>query len=460
VVDVKYYELYNTRSIRPVLQRIKMKSALEYWSSDELPVAKYTWVYGPKKPRDQVRSREIPPENVELENLVEKGIVSLMEPVEIQDVFDVNKLSEDADAYIVGDMEDWLTDEELLEAIARKGKPLIAEWDQWGYSVHGRLSRFRLNRFKGAKYIVPMGYEEVYDVIRALRALRYLKYLRVLYIGEYPPRSVTVPRDISLEAIEGKFGLKITKINLSEYLEALKKVEPEEAGEVADQWMRKYRVAENLRKDFADYAKIYIGTKKLLEKHNANALTLECPALPDIKYVPCLAFSMLLDEGIPAGCEADLPALLTMIFLMTASGDTAFMGNLNENVTHWDIEHNIVTINHDVVPPSYSCPGCSYIIKDYHDMGIGTTPYTELQAGLKVTLAGMHWNMDKIWATRGEVISTHDTVHCRITVRVKVSDAKRVSRNAFGHHMVLIRGDYVNTLKTLAQLLDLEFYEF
>jgi hypothetical protein len=130
---VKYYELYNTRTIKPLLQRIKMKSALEFWSSDELPVAKYTWVYGPKKPRDQVRAVETPPENVDIKNLVERGLVSLLEPVEVHSIPDVSKLSDDADAYVIGDMEDWLTSEELLEAIARRGKPLIAEWDHWGY---------------------------------------------------------------------------------------------------------------------------------------------------------------------------------------------------------------------------------------------------------------------------------------------------------------------------------------
>jgi len=159
------------------------------------------------------------------------------------------------------------------------------------------------------------------------------------------------------------------------------------------------------------------------------------------------------------GCEADLPALLTMSILMAATGDSAFMGNLNENVTHWDIEKNIITVNHDVVPPSYSCPGCKYLIKDYHNMGKGATSYTELPVGQKVTLAGMHWNMDKIWATSGEAVATYDTIHCRITVAVRVEDAKRVSRNAFGHHIVLIRGEHVDTLKLVSDLLGLEFYK-
>ncbi|MET1160404.1 MAG: hypothetical protein ABWW65_05530 [Thermoprotei archaeon] len=456
----KYFEQFNTKNIKPVMQRIKMKSALEYWSSDTLPVAKYTWVYGPKKPRDQIREQEIPDEKVDIQTLVEKGLITLLDTVEISTITDVEKLSNDADAYIVGDMEDWLTDEELLEAIARKGKPLIAEWDHWGYSIHGRLSKFRLNRFRNVKHIVSMGSNDIYTLIKALRAIRYLKTLRILYIGEYPPRSVAVPNGLTLKDVEKKFGLKILKTSFDEYVNTVENIPLDEAKKVSSQWLRAYNVADHLKSNLAEYAKIYLGIKKLLEKYEANALTVECPALPRIKYVPCLAFSLLLDEGIPAGCEADLPALLTMSILMAASNDAALMGNLNENVTHWDIEHNIVTINHDVVPPSYACSNCRYYVKDYHNMKIGTTSYTELEPGLRVTIAGMHWNMDKLWATRGEVASTHDTVHCRITIRVRVDNAKRVSRYAFGHHVVLIRGDYTEILRTIAEFLNLEFYEF
>jgi len=454
---MNYYEKYNSKVIKPVLQRIKMKSALEFWSTDELPVAKYTWVYGPKKPRDQLRAKEFSPVNVGLDSLAKSNLVDVLEPVEVNCVDDAKKLSGEADAYIIGDMEDWLVDEEILEAIAHRGRPLIAEWDSWGYSIHGRLSRFRLNRFKNIKYIIPMGHEDVYHIIDALRAIRFLRHLRVIYVGEYPPRSVTVPKGLSLDDIERKFGVKFYKTSFNEYIESIESVLVKEAKKVANEWIKKYMIDEKLRTDIIEYAKIYIGIKKLLNKYNANSLTLECPGLPDIKYVPCHAFSLLLDEGIPMGCEADLPALLTMSLLMAAARDSAFMGNLNENVTHWDIEHNIVTINHDVVPPSYGCPNCKYFVKDYHNMGRGTTSYTELPIGLKVTLAGMHWNMDKIWATSGEVVWTYDAVHCRITVGIRVEDAKRVSREAFGHHMVLVRGNHVETLRIIADLLGLEF---
>jgi len=72
------------RDIKPRIQPIKMKSALELWSSDVLPVAKYTWVLGPKKPRDQVRKKEIPPVDIGIDTLVKKGVIELLEPIRVE----------------------------------------------------------------------------------------------------------------------------------------------------------------------------------------------------------------------------------------------------------------------------------------------------------------------------------------------------------------------------------------
>ncbi|MCD6488745.1 MAG: hypothetical protein J7K21_05930 [Desulfurococcales archaeon] len=445
------------RDIKPRIQPIKMKSALELWSSDVLPVAKYTWVLGPKKPRDQVRKKEIPPVDVGIDTLVKKGVIELLEPIRVDSVEDVKKIPDDIDAILLGDMEDWLVDEEILEALASKNKPFIAEWDNWGYSIHGRLSKLRFNRFKNTRYYYTMGDKELLTLLNALRGWRYLKTLRILYVGEYPPRSVAAPEGITFDTVKKKFGVDITRIDLGEYMETIKSIRDEEVEDIARKWALKYMIMDGREKYLKEYAKIYLGVKKLLLKHRANAITVECPGLPDIEYVPCFAFSILLDEGIPCGCEADIPTLLAMSMVMGVSGDSALMGNINENVTHIDIERGIVTINHDVVPPSYGCPGCRFMMRDYHNMGRGSTAFVKLPKGMPVTLTGVHWNLDKIWATKGYVAWTEDTVHCRISIGIKVDDAKKVSKIAFGHHIVLARGDHVDELRMLANILGLEF---
>ena len=442
-----------------LLQPLKMESALERWLSDETPIAKQTWVFGPKKPRDQLRNQELPPKDVHIEKLVESGLIHVLPQIKIKKREDVRNIPEDADLLVIGDMEDWMAPEEILDELALLKKPIMPEWDSWGYSIHGRLSKFRFDKYSDVKHIIPMGADDVLSTISAIKGVKALKTLKVLYIGKYPPRSVAVPKEITLGYIHEKIGPEIRVIDMDEYLDTIWKIDDSKAEELAENWKTKFEIENKIGTNFTEFAKIYLALKKLLEKYNANALTVECPAIPAIEYVPCMAFSLLIDDGIPSGCEGDLPALFTMTVLMAISGKGALMGNLNENVTHWDIEKGIITINHDVIPPSYACPMCRIKVKDYHGMKVGATLYSDLIEGAPVTVAGIHWNMNKIWATEGEIAWTKDTVHCRIAIGVKVKDSKTISRMGFGHHIVLVYGRYKDTLRRFADLMGFEFIE-
>ncbi|WP_461864334.1 L-arabinose isomerase family protein [Thermococcus sp.] len=442
-----------------LLQPLKMESALERWLSDETPIAKQTWVFGPKKPRDQLRNEELPPRDVHIEKLAEEGIVEVLPQIRIKKKEDVDNIPEDSDLLVIGDMEDWMASEEILDALARLGKPIMPQWDSWGYSIHGRLSKFRLDKYSNVKHIIPMGADDVLNTLSAIRAAKALRTLKVLYIGKYPPRSVAVPKEVTLEYIHNNVGPEVKIVEMDEYLDTIWKIDDEKAEKVANEWKKRFKPENNMRNDLNEVAKIYLALRKLLEKYKANSLTVECPAIPAIEYVPCVAFSLLIDDGIPSGCEGDLPALFTMTALMAISGKAALMGNLNENVTHWDIENGIITINHDVMPPSYACPLCKIKIKDYHGTKMGATLYSELVEGAPVTLAGIHWNMNKMWATEGEIAWTMDTVHCRLDIGVKVNDSKTISKIGFGHHIVLAYGRYMQALRRFADLMGFEFIE-
>jgi len=57
----------------------------------------------------------------------------------------------------------------------------------------------------------------------------------------------------------------------------------------------------------------YLAALQLLEKENADAITMDCLGVlgPLEDSLPCLAWSKLNDECIPAACEADLGACIT-----------------------------------------------------------------------------------------------------------------------------------------------------
>ena len=440
-----------------IIQPVRMRSIAELWDSDETPIAKMAWVKGPKKPRDVLRCTEKPPIDVSLEALEKMGLIRVLEPIKISSPKDVERIPKDIDAILIGDAEDALADESILDSLASLNVPLLAEWDSWGYSIHGRISKFRFKKYRHVKRYHTMGASDVLSLVRALKGWKAIKSLRTLYIGRYPSCSVEASPEVTFDMLKERFGSKVVQIGSKEYIEEVNSISDDEVEDIVEAWKRDFVFLDDRIKMAKHYAKIYVALKKLLNKYRVNSVTMDCAGLPDPEYVPCLAFSLLINEGIPCGCEGDIPALFTLALVMGVSGRPALMGNLNENVTHSDIENNIVVVNHDVVPPYFTCMGCKYYVRDYHAMGKGATPYTDLIDGMDVTLAGMHWDMDSLWATEGKVSWTKDLIHCRLGIGVKVEDAKRVSKEAFGHHIVLTYGNFVQELRRTAEIMGVKF---
>ena len=73
---------------------------------------------------------------------------------------------------------------------------------------------------------------------------------------------------------------------------------------------------------------IYARLKELIAKHKLDGITLRCFDLfAACKNTACIAVSKLNDEGIPAACESDIPALLTMMACKKLTGEPGFLGN-------------------------------------------------------------------------------------------------------------------------------------
>ena len=73
---------------------------------------------------------------------------------------------------------------------------------------------------------------------------------------------------------------------------------------------------------------IYERVKELIAKYKLDGVTLRCfDLLKTVKNTGCIAMSKLNDEGIPAGCEGDIPVLLTMMACKKLTGEPGFMVN-------------------------------------------------------------------------------------------------------------------------------------
>ncbi|MBQ6747866.1 MAG: hypothetical protein IJR09_00355 [Paludibacteraceae bacterium] len=73
---------------------------------------------------------------------------------------------------------------------------------------------------------------------------------------------------------------------------------------------------------------IYARLKEIIEKYKLDGITIRCFDLfTTCKNTACIAVSKLNDEGIPAGCEGDVPVLLTLMACKKLTGEPGFMGN-------------------------------------------------------------------------------------------------------------------------------------
>jgi L-fucose isomerase-like protein len=74
--------------------------------------------------------------------------------------------------------------------------------------------------------------------------------------------------------------------------------------------------------------KIYSGFKAIVNKYKIDGITVRCFDLLEIyKNTGCLGLSLLNDEGIVAGCEGDIPALISMVILHYLTDEPVFMAN-------------------------------------------------------------------------------------------------------------------------------------
>ena len=108
-------------------------------------------------------------------------------------------------------------------------------------------------------------------------------------------------------------GIQLQMVPAKDFLDTYRKT-PEDAEVLAmanDYWRRARRRGSASRQDVVNGVKSYIVARTLLEREQADAITMDClGALGRSKAsLPCIAWSKMNDDGVPAACEADLGAV-------------------------------------------------------------------------------------------------------------------------------------------------------
>jgi len=320
----------------------------------------------------------------------------------------------------------------------------------------------------GLEAYVCMDLRDLNEVAHALWVRKVVAHTRALVLthGSMPPFGLqSVIRDP--EIIRQRYGMEIVKQPFRDIFRYMDEVTDDEALPIAERiWGAALET--KVRKEwFVGDIKYYLAAKRMMEAYDCNAFSTACHELctSEIpqrrKFTPCTCHSLLKDEGYPSGCEEDLNALLAMTIMQAAARRPAFMGNPN-------METDDLLRIHHAVPAlcmnGYGSRPLKYKLWAFTGQGFGgklQVDFTE-NAEQYVTLGRFNPLADTLSLKRGEVLrSEFDEVYCSPYYYIQMDDARGFMHQlaSFGHHQVLIFGDYTHMLRQVAEVMGFKVME-
>ncbi|OYD14427.1 hypothetical protein CH333_03330 [candidate division WOR-3 bacterium JGI_Cruoil_03_44_89] len=300
---------------------------------------------------------------------------------------------------------------------------------------------------------VAIDYHDINSLLELLLVKKKIENTKILVLNtDYPFWERWLSRiSGGIEAIKNKFGIEIKCIKSDKVVNKWKDMDEERAKKIADKWIGEAKsVLEPDEGDVIAVAKLYLVMKDLLNEYEAEALTMAYG--DDPLPVPCFAYTNLRDEGIPAACEADINSLLSMIILHHLTDKPSFMGGIG-------FESDIsLTIDHCVAPlkmKGYDTPPGFYILRDYHkEKFIGSvTAFVMMDINQEVTICRLDGDLRNMLVAKGRILKCVDLEdHCRVTVKIRVVDARKFIHTTSGNHHVMVYGDYGERLRELNEL--------
>ena len=238
--------------------------------------------------------------------------------------------------------------------------------------------------------------------------------------------------------------------------------ETPEMGKMADYYLKQAQGCSGpSRQDVVNGVRSYYVAGKLLQEHECDAITMDClGALGRLKVsLPCLAWSRMNDDGIPAICEADTGAVASQILVQLLFDRPGFQQDPVAD-----------TADDTIIGAHCCCPTKlngfdkgpePFDLKHHHGMR-DATPRTIWRVGQRVTsvdllLGGKQGDKQqpsKVLISVGSVadnMSVPPSGGCVVSVKVKFDGGHEVLTFP-GFHQIFFYGDCLREVRDFCQL--------
>jgi len=338
--------------------------------------------------------------------------------------------------------------------------PTVFVIDLYGGDISGLPMIEDLEKL-GRRFLVVSSskLEDVGKALRIVYAVKMLRESKILLITRKDANPAKYLSESYIHRIEEKFGTRVEYVDYEEVKRLYDQADEAEANRIAEKLIREAReVREISREDIVKAAKMYLALRRLLKEKAANALAIDCLGWLEygkvpLPMTPCIALSILNDEGYVATCEADLHSALTMLIFRYLADIPSF---ISDPVV--DTGTNTVIHCHCTAPRLMDGKTLSpYRIRSHADSEEGVSIQVYMKEGEPVTVGKLVEGLDKLLVARGKIIENVEIDRgCRTKVRVTVKNSRKYLYGYRGGlHRVLAYGDLLDQLEDLGRLLGL-----
>jgi len=253
---------------------------------------------------------------------------------------------------------------------------------------------------------------------KVVQARQTLNGTRLGVIGE--PSDWLISSHADKEKINERLGITLVDVPIQELIDGVK-AEQEDA--------------------------IYKALKTIIAKYQLQGFTLRCfDLLTAVKDTGCLPLARLNAEGYIAGCEGDIPAMLTMMISRSLLGVSGFQANpsaINPETGEMLFAH--CTIPLDMV--------VRYELDTHYESGIGTGVRGYMKEG-PVTVFKVSGDLTRHFIAEGTLLRNEAKPDLCRTQQVILLKDKSLTKSYFlsnpiGNHHIILPGHHQELLENM-----------
>ena len=240
------------------------------------------------------------------------------------------------------------------------------------------------------------------------------------------------------DVVKQRLGIELVDVPMNTLLDTIAVIPEEMPSESSDREM--------IRKSLPGANRIYKALRDIIDKQQLQGFTLRCfDLLSTVKNTGCLALAKLNSEGFVAGCEGDVPAMLSMKIIQSVTGLSGFQANPSAI----DPETGEILFAHCTIPLNMVE---RYEFDTHFESGIGMGIRGYMKEGA-VTVFKVSGDLSRSFIAEGTLVRNLSKPDlCRTQQVIQLSDKSQASyflTNPIGNHHIIVPGCWKSLLEEI-----------